>query len=51
MLTASLVGQAGTLAFQIVLGIACLKSRVGRALEAAVPAPPPAGPAPPAAGA
>ena len=35
VLTASLVGQAGTLAFQIVLGLACLKSRVGRAVTAA----------------
>ena len=35
VLTASLVGQAGTLAFQIVLGLACLKSRVGRAVTEA----------------
>jgi hypothetical protein len=43
VLTASLVGQALALSFQAVLGILCLKSRVGRALEAAVPAPPAAG--------
>jgi hypothetical protein len=30
------------LSFQAVLGIACLKSRVGRALEASVATPPPA---------
>jgi len=35
VLTASLVGQAGTLAFQIVLGLACLKSRIGRAVTEA----------------
>jgi hypothetical protein len=35
VLTASLVGQAGTLAFQIVLGLACLRSRVGRAVTEA----------------
>jgi hypothetical protein len=42
VLTASLVGQALVLSFQAVLGIACLKSRVGRALEASVATPPPA---------
>ncbi len=35
VLTASLVGQAGTLAFQIILGLACLRSRVGRAVTEA----------------
>jgi hypothetical protein len=35
VLTASLVGQAGTLAFQILLGLACLRSRVGRAVTQA----------------
>jgi hypothetical protein len=39
VLAASLVGQVCTLAFQVVLGLACLKSRVGRALtEASVEA-------------
>jgi hypothetical protein len=36
VLTASLVGQALALCFQALLGVACLRSRVGRALEAAV---------------
>jgi hypothetical protein len=35
VLAASLVGQVCTLAFQVVLGLACLKSRVGRALTEA----------------
>jgi hypothetical protein len=35
VLAASLVGQVCTLAFQIVLGLTCLKSRVGRALTEA----------------
>ncbi len=35
VLAASLVGQVCTLTFQAVLGVACLKSRVGRALAAA----------------
>jgi hypothetical protein len=35
VLAASLVGQVCTLSFQAVLGVACLKSRVGRALAAA----------------
>ena len=35
VLAASLVGQVCTLAFQVVLGVACLRSRVGRALTAA----------------
>jgi hypothetical protein len=39
VLTASLVGQALSLSFQAVLGILCLKSRVGRALEASVEKP------------
>jgi hypothetical protein len=42
VLAASLVGQALSLSFQAVLGLLCLRSRVGRALEASVPAPPPA---------
>jgi hypothetical protein len=41
VLTSSLVGQALALSFQALLGVLCLKSRVGRALEASVPAPPP----------
>jgi hypothetical protein len=41
VLTASLVAQALAVSFQAVLGILCLKSRVGRALEASVPAPTP----------
>jgi hypothetical protein len=41
ILTASLVGQALVLSFQALLGIVCLKSRVGRALEASVATPPP----------
>ncbi|HVZ88898.1 MAG TPA: hypothetical protein VHG72_18150 [Polyangia bacterium] len=36
VLAASLVGQATVLAFQAVLGVACLRSRVGRALSASV---------------
>ena len=43
VLTASLVGQALVLSFQALLGVACLRSRVGRALEASVQ-PPPVGP-------
>ena len=39
VLTASLVGQAIALSFQAALGVACLKSRVGRALSEAVPTP------------
>jgi hypothetical protein len=39
VLAASLVGQALALAVQATLGVACLRSRVGRALAAAVPAP------------
>ena len=39
VLTASLVGQALALSFQAALGVACLKSRVGRALSESVPAP------------
>jgi hypothetical protein len=39
VLTASLVGQALALSFQAALGVACLRSRVGRALSDAVPAP------------
>src|SRR4051812_6646525 len=35
VLAASLVGQVCTLAFQVVLGLACLKSRVGRAVTEA----------------
>lgn len=35
VLAASLVGQVCTLSFQVVLGVACLKSRVGRALTEA----------------
>jgi uncharacterized membrane protein YbhN (UPF0104 family) len=35
VLAASLVGQVCTLTFQIVLGVACLKSRVGRAVTEA----------------
>ena len=35
VLAASLVGQVCTLAFQVVLGLACLRSRVGRALTEA----------------
>jgi hypothetical protein len=42
VLAASLVGQALALAVQATLGVACLRSRVGRALAAAVPAPAPA---------
>jgi hypothetical protein len=38
VLAASLVGQAISVTFQAVLGILCLRSRVGRALSAAVPA-------------
>ncbi len=44
VLSASLVGQATALAVQAVLGVACLRSRVGRALSESVPAktePPP----------
>jgi len=41
VLTASLVAQALAVSFQAALGILCLKSRVGRALEASVPAPEP----------
>src|SRR5579871_4241836 len=36
VLAASLVGQVCTLAFQALLGVACLRSRVGRALTASV---------------
>jgi hypothetical protein len=45
VLTASLVGQALAVTCQALLGVACLRSRVGRALEASVQppgAPPPA---------
>ena len=44
VLTASLVGQALALSFQAALGVACLKSRVGRALSEPSPAEPPADP-------
>jgi hypothetical protein len=54
VLTASLVGQALGVSFQVLLGLGCLRSRVGRALEASVHPPPasgagtdtPAGPGP-----
>jgi hypothetical protein len=39
VVTASLVGQAIALSFQALLGVACLKSRVGRALSESVAAP------------
>jgi len=39
VLTASLVGQALALSFQAALGVACLRSRVGRALEASAQVP------------
>jgi hypothetical protein len=48
VLAASLVGQALALTIQALLGVACLKSRVGRALSASVPAQPEPGPPPPA---
>jgi uncharacterized membrane protein YbhN (UPF0104 family) len=38
VISASLVGQAISLAFQAVLGVACLRSRVGRALSESVKA-------------
>jgi hypothetical protein len=38
VMTASLVGQALGLTFQALLGVACMKSRVGRALSESVPA-------------
>jgi hypothetical protein len=47
VLAASLVGQVCTLSFQAILGIACLRSRVGRSLTASVEA----GATPPAAAA
>jgi hypothetical protein len=43
VLAASLVGQALALAVQATLGVACLRSRVGRALAASVPTQAPAG--------
>jgi hypothetical protein len=51
VIAASLLGQGIALAFQATLGVACLKSRVGRALSQSVAAPPgaPASPAPAAA--
>jgi hypothetical protein len=48
VISASLVGQAIAFSFQALLGVACLKSRVGRALQASTkshPAAPPADPA------
>ena len=39
VIAASLLGQGMALAFQATLGVACLKSRVGRALSASVAAP------------
>jgi hypothetical protein len=44
---ASMLGQGIALAFQATLGVACLKSRVGRALSASVATPPAPSPAPP----
>ena len=39
VIAASLLGQGMALAFQATLGVACLRSRVGRALSASVAAP------------
>jgi hypothetical protein len=44
VLTASLVGQGIALSVQALLGVACMKSRVGRALSESVPAAPAAAP-------
>jgi hypothetical protein len=40
VMTASLVGQALGLMFQALLGVGCMRSRVGRALSESVPAAP-----------
>jgi hypothetical protein len=47
VMTASLVGQALSLTFQALLGVACMRSRVGRALSEAVPAEAPGEPVSP----